>query len=139
MRTVLCLAAAGLLAGCATPSELEAGPDTAGPGASGGTDSELSVEIDRGDGTPLERYTLRCGDEVSGDHPDAAAACAHLAAAEDAFPAIPVDAVCTEQYGGPQTALVVGVWEGEPIDLALDRTDGCHIAQWDALGPLLPG
>ena len=129
MRTVLLVAAAAVLCACGGGNAGTASPPAA---------SELSVEIDRGDGAPLERYTLRCGEEVSGDHPDADAACAHLTAADDGFPAIPEDAMCTEQYGGPQTALVVGLWQGEPIDLALDRTDGCAVAQWDALGPLLP-
>ena len=45
---------------------------------------------------------------------------------------------CTEQYGGPQTAHVVGRWSGEPVDLELSRVDGCRISQWDALVPLVP-
>jgi hypothetical protein len=46
---------------------------------------------------------------------------------------------CTQQYGGPQTANVLGRWAGEPVDVVLSRTDGCRITQWDGLGPLLPG
>ena len=45
--------------------------------------------------------------------------------------------MCTQQYGGPETARVSGLWGGEPVDLALSRTDGCRIAQWESLGPLL--
>ena len=112
---------------------------------------DLVVVIDRGNGAPSERYTLTCagdsaGDSASdsggapgGDHPDASAACAHLQSLAEPFAPIPADAVCTEQYGGPQIAHVTGTWRGQPVDLRLSRVDGCRIAQWDQLGPLLPG
>jgi hypothetical protein len=130
-----------VLAGCAAPAGR-----TGDGGAAGGSSSaaagparDLVVEIDRGDGSAAERYTLTCGDVAEGDHPDAAAACDHLAGLPEPFRPIPDDAICTEQYGGPQTARVTGVWDDEPVDLALSRVDGCAISQWDALGPLLPG
>ena len=85
-----------------------------------------------------ERYTLTCGDVPGGDHPDPQATCAHLAALDDPFAPPAADVVCTEQYGGPQTAHVIGRWSGEEVDLELSRSDGCRIAQWDALGPFLP-
>ncbi len=95
------------------------------------------MEINRGDGSPVERFTLVCGDAAEGDHPDAGAACAHLAELDDPFAPLPEDAVCTEQYGGPQTAVVRGVHSGQPVQLELSRTDGCRISQWDGLGTLL--
>ena len=52
------------------------------------------------------------------------------------LPVDPGGTVCTEQFGGPQTARVIGCWDGEPVDIELSRSDGCRIAQWDALGPL---
>jgi hypothetical protein len=57
---------------------------------------------------------------------------------DDPVAPIPDDMVCTQQYGGAQTASVTGRWAGRPVDLALSRVDGCTIAQWDGLGPLLP-
>lgn len=42
-------------------------------------------------------------------------------------------------YGGPATAHVTGTWAGRPVDSRFDRADGCQIARWDALVPLLPG
>jgi hypothetical protein len=33
---------------------------------------------------------------------------------------------------------VTGRWGGAAVDLELSRADGCLIAQWDRLGPLLP-
>jgi hypothetical protein len=142
VRPLLVLAVL-LLAGCAPGAE--GGP---APGTPGGTGEpradqpvqldELAVELDRGDGSPAQRWTIVCGDAVQGDHPDAAAACAHLAGVDDPFAPVPADALCTQVYGGPQTAHVTGRWRGEPVDLRLSRVDGCRIAQWDRLGPLLP-
>ncbi|WP_456566091.1 SSI family serine proteinase inhibitor [Blastococcus sp. SYSU D00695] len=99
----------------------------------------LTVAVDRGAGGPVEEYTLTCGGDAAGTLPDPRAACEHLAGRDAPFAALPPDVACTEQYGGPQTARVTGRWAGEAVDLALSRTDGCRIAQWDSLGPLLPG
>jgi hypothetical protein len=57
---------------------------------------------------------------------------------DDPFAPVPEDAICTQVYDGPQTARVTGRWRGEPVDLELGRNNGCRIAQWDSLGPLLP-
>ena len=40
---------------------------------------------------------------------------------------------CTEIYGGDQVALV----EGSGFRAILNRTNGCEIARWDALAPVL--
>ncbi len=136
-----------LLTACASPSgggTADAGPTSTstGPAAGGGisqADNDLQVEVDPGDGTEPETWTLTCVGFVEGSHPDAEAACAHLTAMADPFTPLPADIVCTERYGGPQTARVLGRWNGEPVDLELSRTDGCRISQWDRLGPLLPG
>ncbi|MCV2491492.1 SSI family serine proteinase inhibitor [Geodermatophilus sp. YIM 151500] len=119
-----------------TPPSAPAGED--GPTAGGG-DDDLVIEIDRGDGSPVQRYTLACGGSTPGDLPGAEAACAHLTGMAEPFAPVPADAVCTEQYGGPQTARITGRWHGQPVDLELSRVDGCRISQWDGLGPLLPG
>ena len=76
--------------------------------------------------------------DVQGSHPDPEAACDHLAGTTDPFAPLGADVVCTEQFGGPQTARVTGRWDGRPVDLELSRSDGCRIAQWDALVPLVP-
>ncbi len=57
---------------------------------------------------------------------------------EDAFAPQPRDAVCTMQYGGPATARITGTWAGRPVDATYDRTNGCAIARWDRMVPLLP-
>ena len=132
--------AGGGQAGGQTSGPTSAGETTTGPdGGIERAQNDLLVEIDRGDGGPIERYTLTCVGFVEGDLPDAEAACAHLDGLDEPFAPLPADAVCTEQYGGPQTAHVTGLWRGEPVDLELSRTNGCRISQWDRLGPLLPG
>ena len=143
MRRPLLLVPLLILTACAGGGGDAAAPTTpsAGNGAAGGTgqaDDDLQVRSDRGDGTEPSRWTLSCREPVEGSHPDAEAACAHLRTLEDPFAPLPSDVVCTEQYGGPQTAHVLGRWNGQPVDLELSRTDGCHIAQWDALVPLVP-
>jgi hypothetical protein len=45
---------------------------------------------------------------------------------------------CTQIYGGPETARIRGTIEGREVDRRLSRTDGCKIAEWDRVAPLLP-
>jgi Subtilisin inhibitor-like len=140
MRVLLVLLLLGLAA-CAEPagSGADATPSpTATTGDAAPADDDLLIELDRGDGTAPERYTLDCGDVPDGDHPDAAAACTHLAGIEEPFAPLAADVACTEQYGGPETARITGLWHGEPVEIELSRTDGCRIHQWDSLGPVLP-
>ena len=133
-----------LMTGCAQSSG-DAGAGDDGPSAGGAADgisraeNDLVVRVDRGDGSAPSSWTLTCVGFAEGTHPDAEAACAHLAATEDPFAPIPDDVACTEQYGGPQSAHIAGLWGGEPVDLEVTRVDGCRIAQWDSLGPVLPG
>ena len=120
----------------ATPARASSEP--AGGDGTTATENELSVELDRGDGSAVARYTLVCADVAGGDHPAAQEACDHLLTIDDPFAPIPEDAMCTQVFDGPQTARVTGRWRGEPVDLELGRNDGCRIEQWDRLGPLLP-
>ncbi|MGY1772540.1 SSI family serine proteinase inhibitor [Blastococcus sp. SYSU D00813] len=140
MRPLLVLVALAAALGTAACADRPDGGDAGAPAPAPPASADgLTVTVDRGDGGPAEEYTLTCGDPAGGTLPDPQAACDHLAGLEDPFAPLPDDVACTEQYGGPQTARVVGTWAGEPVDLALSRTDGCRIGQWDALGPLLPG
>jgi hypothetical protein len=143
VRTVLLLVGLLTLAACAEPggggsAERPTATTQAPPDGSSLADDDLQVTFDAGDGTEPATWTLSCLEPVTGDHPDADAACAHLGTLEDPFAPIPDDVACTEQFGGPQTAQVLGRWGGQPVDLDLSRVDGCHISQWDALVPLVP-
>ena len=47
--------------------------------------------------------------------------------------------MCTQQYGGPQVAVVTGWFLGREVHTQFSRTDGCEIARWRAMAPLLGG
>jgi hypothetical protein len=131
-----------LMTGCAQSADTGAGDDGSSAGAAADgisrAGNDLVVRYDAGDGAAPQSWTLACLGSADGTHPDAEAACAHLADMADPFAPIPDDVACTEQYGGPQSAHIAGRWGGEPVDLEVTRFDGCRIGQWDSLGPLLP-
>jgi hypothetical protein len=108
-----------------------------GSGTAGGT-AMLTITVQDGAGGAPRVWTLTC-DPPGGDHPDPAAACAAIDAAPRPFAPVPADMACTEIYGGPETATITGTWRGEPVDAAYRRTDGCEIARWTALAPVLTG
>lgn len=142
-------AAALVLTGCGSAEDdaADAAPTSSAPvepdadPAAGGisqADNDLQVELDLGDGSAPQTWTLTCVGFTEGSHPTPQEACDHLAGLERPFEPLPDDVMCSQQYGGPETAHVLGRWGGEPVDLELSRTDGCRIAQWDSLVPLLP-
>lgn len=131
------LLAVPMLGACAAPDA----PITPGPGeptSQGLPEAFLRVSLDPGDGNSAAAHTLQCEPGPEGTYADPAAVCDHLQGLEDPFTPLPADQMCTQQFGGPQTATVTGRWAGEPVDLQLSRVNGCAIAQWDRLGPLLP-
>jgi hypothetical protein len=92
-------------------------------------------------------YTLTCssadasldGDEVEVDAQAACAALGDPAVIDWLAEGPPDDQVCTEQFGGEDTATIGGEVEAAPIDVTVDRVDGCGISTWDELlAPLLP-
>lgn len=114
------------------------GEDTPAPGEPAvPVAADLTVVVDATGEGATSTYTLTC-EPVGGDHPDAEAACAAIAAAggAEAFAPTPMGVACTEQWGGPQTATVTGTVGGEPVNADFDRTNGCEISRWEALAPL---
>jgi hypothetical protein len=75
-------------------------------------------------------WTLRC-DPPGGTFPDSEEACEKLDDVEQPFAETPLEAICTEQYGGPQLASVQGVYRDESVSTRFDRTNGCEISRWD--------
>ncbi len=49
----------------------------------------------------------------------------------------PRDRVCTQIYGGPETARVRGTIGDRRIDRRFSKTNGCEIADWQRAEPLL--
>jgi len=86
----------------------------------------------------VKKWTLRCA-PAGGTHPAAASACRKLAAMTSPFAPIPKDAVCTEQYGGPQVALITGTFRGHALWTQLAARNGCEIARFKRLSFLVPG
>ncbi|MGI9606844.1 MAG: hypothetical protein ACR2P0_11960 [Acidimicrobiales bacterium] len=89
------------------------------------------------------RYTISClGDTatVTGDVSlSERAACERLADPDvrtRLIEGVPTDQVCTEQYGGPDIAVIVGTYDGVDgvvVDTTVDRVNGCGISDWDSL------
>lgn len=44
---------------------------------------------------------------------------------------------CSEQYGGPERARLHGTVDGTQVDREFGRRDGCEIATWEQLRPIL--
>lgn len=87
--------------------------------------------------TDREVWTLRC-DPARGTHPRPAVACRRLRAGGWKLVApVPSSAICTQIYGGPQVARVVGVLQGRRVWARFTRVDGCQIDRWNHLSPWL--
>jgi predicted small secreted protein len=132
------VASLSLLAGCGTMGSGGdvTGQPPSGSGATQGGTTELTIAVSAGGGRGERTYSLVC-DPAGGDHPDPGAACRLLSELKDPFAPVPPDAMCTEIYGGPQTATVTGTLRGEPVTARFSRTDGCQIARWDKHAVLL--
>lgn len=112
----------------------------AAPGGGERAGDHLTVTV-TGTGPSDGVYELYCH-PAGGTHPEPQEACDSLDEAtvwgKDPFAPVPPDALCTDVYGGPETAHVTGVWAGRPVDADYLRTNGCEISRWDAMRPLLP-
>jgi hypothetical protein len=123
-RILLCCLAVLALAGC--------GAESAQDGGKPAPETQLTIRVDPdGDGPePAEQARIACPGE------DAACAAAEQLRPADFEPAAD-DVACTQQFGGPQTATVSGSLAGEPVDARFSRQDGCAIARWEKVAPLL--
>jgi subtilisin inhibitor-like len=86
---------------------------------------------------PKRTYTLTCA-PVGGTLPHAAQACAKLTQLKDPFVPTPLGTPCTQIYGGPQEALVVGRFRGMNVDARFSMNGGCEIARWKRARFLFP-
>lgn len=109
-------------------------------GSAGPSADDLVITVTQEPGATPRRDALQCdGSRSSGTLPDPAAACAALGAMAAPFAPLPSGVACSQVYGGPQTATITGTWHGRAVDVALSRTDGCRVEQWNRLAVLLPG
>ncbi|MFG2333592.1 SSI family serine proteinase inhibitor [Streptomyces sp. NPDC048604] len=108
------------------------------------TPDRLTVTVSKSaDPAANGTFELECGAAgASGNHPAAEDACARLGqldrAGGDPFAAPADGRMCTMQHGGPAVARITGTWQGRSVDARFSRTDGCEIARWQNLEPVLP-
>ncbi|MCL6292621.1 SSI family serine proteinase inhibitor [Streptomyces sp. 43Y-GA-1] len=114
-------------------------------GEAGDVRTRLTVSVENtgvagADGT----FELECG-PTGGSHPQGQAACDRLAEAgatrsgrQELFRETPEGTMCTMIHGGDAAARIVGTWEGRAVDTTASRRDGCEIARWNSLVPVLP-
>ncbi len=108
--------------------------EAAAPGGAGGL-ANLVVRVDD-DGAkgpdPARRLTVDCASASQ------SAACGAAARVSDADLApTPGKIACTQLYGGPETASISGTLRGEKVDASFSRVNGCEIARWEHVRPLL--
>jgi len=116
MRLVLLalLATAALAAGCGDDEQ---------PASAPADSTRLTVEVTGADAETIE---LRCGGAEPCDGKRLERLAALLRPPDE-------PRACTEIYGGPEKAHVTGTLDGEPVDVTIDRSDGCGIADYEKL------
>ena len=119
---VLSIALAALLA--AVPAHAESKPPTS-----------LRVIADEDGSGPAEEETLRITCRSSADRRRACRTLRRLP--REVFVPPQQPEVCTQQWGGPQTARIVGRLRGRQVDLRFDLSDGCAISRWELAAPLI--
>jgi subtilisin inhibitor-like len=130
MRTALLIAVVIAAVGCG-----------ASQGTAGSTpETELTISFwPQGRGTEApERWTLRC-DPAGGTLPRAAAVCRQLYAMTKPFARRAKNLVCTDQYGGPQQAVIAGTLRGDRVWVLIGMRNGCEISRAKRLAFLVPG
>jgi hypothetical protein len=130
VRALLLLTLAAALVACGSSSAAETAPTTS-----------LTVTYwPNGMGAAGKRtWTVACA-PARGTLARPAAACRRLkAGGVKLFAPTPKNVACTQIYGGPQVARVVGTVKGQRVSASFSRRDGCEISRWARLSPwLLP-
>jgi hypothetical protein len=124
-RATALLALAGLLAACGG-ADKPSGP-------AGIASVVVRVDPDGARGPkPARELRLTC------TKPQQSQACGAAAgiSATDLRPT-PKGIACTQIYGGPQTATIVGVIRGQQVNARFSRVNGCEMRRWDGVADLL--
>jgi hypothetical protein len=96
--------------------------------------AQLAVRVDD-DGSGPHQARAEKLDCASSAQSSACAAVAQLKPDELAPPRS--DVACTQIYGGPETASIRGTLNGQQVNASFRRTNGCEIARWKSVAPLL--
>ena len=100
---------------------------------------DLRIAYRADESAPAKVLTLHCA-PARGTVASPGNACRRLIALGDgAFAPTPRGMrACAQIYGGPQTALVTGIYFGRPVWTRLSRVDGCANARWTSVAFLFP-
>ena len=132
MRIALLIALVLALVGC--------GAGSTAVSATGTATTDLKITYwpqGAGVGTAT-RWTLRCA-PAGGTLPGAGAACRKLGEMQRPFATMPGGTMCTQEYGGPQVAVIAGTFRGGKLWARLSATNGCEISRAKRLAFLVPG
>jgi hypothetical protein len=129
MRIAVLIAVIAAVVGCGA-SSAGTSPDSA--------NLRITVWPGGSDSGGEKQWTLRCTPS-GGTLPRRAIACQKLVAMQNPFAPIRRGAICTDIYGGPQQAQVVGTFRGKRIWAAFAARNGCQISRAKRLAFLLPG
>jgi hypothetical protein len=111
---------------------------SAAAAASGPTRLNITVWPEGRQAAELHRYTLSCAPAL-GTVPHPVKACRLLSRlGAVAFAPTPPMVACTDVYGGPAEAHVIGMVAGRRVDARLRLTNGCEIARWNRLRLAVP-
>ncbi|WP_051470732.1 SSI family serine proteinase inhibitor [Arthrobacter sp. 35/47] len=104
--------------------------------------SMLTISIRQNPEAEPVEYFLECTPDGIGETttlPNPAAACEAVKRLGAAFFNAEPDPnqMCTQQYGGPQTATIKGTVDGHRVYASFSATDGCEIARWNAVESIL--
>jgi hypothetical protein len=100
--------------------------------------TRLAVTVVAKPGQPARSYRLAC-QPPRGSVPHPGRACALLLRlGARLFAPPPAGVACTQIYGGPATARVVGRVAGRHVDARLSLVDGCQISRWQKLKLIVP-
>jgi hypothetical protein len=111
---------------------------SAASASSGPTRLRIAVWPEGRQVVETHRYTLSCA-PARGTVPHPVRACRllrRLGAA--AFAVTPPRTACTDIYGGPAEAHVLGLVGGRRVDARLSLTNGCEIARWNRVRLVVP-
>jgi hypothetical protein len=117
MRRLLLLGMLVVLAGCGS-DERAAAPTPSS------TSLAITVDPDGPDG-PQAAKQRRC---EGADCPDVPT---------QAFEPVRPKQVCTDIFGGPQTAAIEGTLRGRKVEARFSKQNGCEIARWNLAKALL--
>lgn len=115
-------------------------------------ESRLTVTYADAQDAPARTYTLDCGPTESnpaqsgptegnpteGNPARSEPACERLVEIGGPVRAVPAGQMCSMIYGGPQTGHISGRWRGRVVNEDYRRTNGCEVARWERMVPVLP-